>query len=123
MRFKRRNGAIRRITLKARKVVEVRDDFNRILSTNTTTFNAELCTVQPFVGDTFLLSPEGLQNKDVYTLFTSTPLQVGKQGTANKADEVFYDNKWFRVVKVKNWAVGLIPHYECIIVELDGGLK
>lgn len=123
MRLKRRNGTIPRITLQARRVVEVRDRFNRILSTDLTTFDAELCTVQPFVGDTFLLSPEGFQNKDVYTLFTQTKLQIGKQGTTEKADEVFFDNKWFRVVKVKNWSVGLIPHYECVIVELDEGLK
>lgn len=123
MRIKRRNGAIRRVTLQARRVVEVRDRFNRIVSTNTESFNAELCTVQPFVGDTFLLTPEGLQNKDVYTVFTQTKLQVGKQGTTEKPDEIFFDGKWFRVAKVKNWSVGLIPHYECIIVELDEGLK
>lgn len=123
MRIKRRNGSIPRLTLTARRVVEIRDRFNRITGTNTESFSAKLCTVKPFVGDTFLLSPEGLQNKDVYTLFTETKLQVGKQGTTEKPDEIFFDGKWFRVAKVKNWSVGLIPHYECIIVELDEGLK
>lgn len=119
MRNKRRRGAIPRITIDGRKVVEVRDEFERITGLAYTPFDVEYCTLQPYVGDTFLLAPEGMHNKDVYTLFTATKLSVGKQGTTQKPDEVFYDDKWFRVVKVKAWQTGVINHYECVVVELD----
>ena len=120
--IKRRNGAIPRKTLQARHKQDVLDEFERPLTPVTTPFKIYNCTVQPYVGDTFQLAPDGFQGKDVFTLFTETLLTRGKEDSLIKPDEVLINNIWFRVVKVKPWQVGLIPHYECIVVELDEGL-
>ena len=120
--IKRRNGAIPRKTLQARHKQDVLDEFERPLTPTVTPFSAKNCTVQPYVGDTFQLAPDGFQGKDVFTVFTETLLTRGKEGSLIKPDELLINNVWFRVVKVKPWQVGLIPHYECIVVELDEGL-
>lgn len=120
--IKRRNGAIPRKTLQARRKQDVSDEFERPLTPIVTPFEAKNCTIQPYVGDTFQLAPDGFQGKDVFTVFTETLLTRGKEGSLIKPDELLINNVWFRVVKVKPWQVGLIPHYECIVVELDEGL-
>lgn len=122
MRYARRNGAIKRPTLQARHVTDVLDEFERPQTPVLTLFDATLCTWQPYVGDTFQLAPDGFQGKDVLTLFTATELTKGREGGVIKPDEVLIKNVWYRVVKVKPWSVGIIPHYECVVVEIDEGL-
>lgn len=122
MRMKRRSGPIPRITLSARHVTETVNAFNEPTGLTKTPFNALLCTIQPFVGDDMLPALEGFSTKDVYTVFTETEIIAGEEGTAIKSDEIQIYNKWYRVVKVKKWQVGVIPHYEVVCILLDTGL-
>jgi hypothetical protein len=122
MRQKRRNSSIPRKNLPARRVVETVNDFNEVVGKTLTNFTLKLCTVQPMVGNDMLALVDGYQNKDCYTIWTQTECRVGKEGTHIKADEIQLYNKWYRVLKVKNWSVGVIPHYEVLVVEIDEGL-
>jgi hypothetical protein len=118
----RRSRLIPRITLQGRRNTEVRNEFNEVTSIVNQTFQVNDVTVQPFIGD--MMSPDlnGFQNAEIFTVFTSTPLQTGVEGDTKKADELFIYDGWYRVIKVKRWLSGVIPHYECVCAKLDGGL-
>lgn len=120
MSFKRRGG-IPRKSLQARRVIEVTNDFNEVISLTTTNFQALYCTVQPYEGDLFTPDVLGFTDRDVFTVFTETELKVGQEGTNRKPDEVMIEGKWFKVVKVKRWTT-LLKHYEVVVVEKDEGL-
>lgn len=118
----RRSGLIPRKQLQARRLVEVRNDFNEITSITYTTFTINNCTVQPYVGVDTVAATDGFNTSSIYTIFTDTKLSAGKEGTSNKADEVMVNDSWCRVVKVKPWQNGLISHYEIVVIEKDEGL-
>ena len=121
MRIPRRNGPIPKITLNARHVTETVNQFGTPTTTNVA-FTCELCTVQPFVGDDLVIAQDGFSTKDVYTLFTATPVTSGDEDSDVKADEVEYKGKWYKVYKVQDWDVGIIPHFCATLVLKDGGL-
>lgn len=120
--IKRRSGMIPRKTLQARRVIETRNSFNEITGVQYVTFQALQCTDQPYEGDTFDPNMTGFTNRKVRTVFTETLLQDGDDNSNRKADEVFMYGSWWKVFKVKSWQVGLIPHYEVIVIEKDEGL-
>lgn len=118
----RRSSLIKRKELQARSVTETLDYLNRPSDIVKTNFTLYECTVQPFVGKDFILTADGLQSKSVYTIFTNTLVIVGDEGGSRKADEILIDNEWYRVVRVKQWFVGVIPHYEVVCIRIDEAL-
>jgi hypothetical protein len=116
-----RRGLIPRKTLQAKRIVEVRNEFNEVVSITPTVFQALNCTVQPYEGDLFSPDTNGYTDRDIFTVFTATELKVGQEGTNRKPDEIQIEGKWFKVVKVKRWTT-LINHYECVVIEKDVGL-
>lgn len=116
---------IPRITLQARQRNAVKDAGSRFenkkSSVTVTLFDLEYCTVQPTKGDDLLVLDEGLRGKEIYTLRTNTPITTAVEGTDRLADQVEYDGvnglSWFTIIKVREWSVGVIPHYEALIVK------
>jgi len=118
----RRSGLIPRKTIPARRSVETTNDFNEVIGITNQSFNALQCTVQPVVGGSMTPDLIGYADREIYTVYTETQLVVGLEGTNRKPDELFIYNKWFKVIRCKRWQVGVIPHYECVVVEKDEGL-
>lgn len=118
----KRRGLLPRTTVQGRRIVEVRNEFNEVISLTPTTFQVNRVTIQPFVGDKLSPDLNGYQNMELYTVFTETPLQIGIEGSTRKADEININGSWYRVVAVKQWGVGVIPHYECVCAKMDQGL-
>lgn len=122
MAIRRSNSKIPRRTLQGRSVEEQLDEFERPELILRQPFDVNKCTVQPYTGDRLALSSDGFQGKDIQTIFTETELTSGLEASNRKADEVLINSRYYKVVKVKPWQVGVIPHYECIVVEIDEGL-
>lgn len=120
--IKRRNGAIPRKPIPARRSTEVKNDFNEVTGITHQTFNALNCTVQPIEGGSMTPDLVGYMDREVFTVFTETFLVAGVEGSNRKPDELFIYGKWFKVIRCKRWQVGLAPHYECVVVEKDEGL-
>lgn len=120
--MKRSRGAIPRKKLNGRHVQQVVNDFSEITGYTYTPFELKQCTAQPLVGDDLINAVEGYDSKSVYTVYTETKVTQGKQGTNIKPDEIQINGEWYRVIKVKAWQVGVIPHYEVTCVEIDEGL-
>ena len=123
MAIKRRSGAIPRKPLNGRRAIENRNDFNEITSITYQTFQALNCTVQPIEGSSMTPDLIGYMDREVFTVYTETQLTAGVEGTNRKPDELFIYGKWFKVIRCKRWQVGIIPHYECIVIEKDEGLQ
>lgn len=121
MRIQRRNGPIPRISLNGRHVTETTNEFGTPATSNTA-FTLLTCTVQPYVGDDFILGSDGYGTKDLFTVFTATQLTAGDENSTVKADEVQINNQWYKVIKVQPWGVGVIPHYCATVVLKDAGL-
>lgn len=122
--IKRRRGAIPRKTLQARHVQDTVDKFGtpQVGQAVYTPFNLLFCTVQPYVGEDLIVADTGFQSKRAYTIFTETAVTEGEEDSLIKPDEVLIDGDWYRVMKVKPWQVGVIPHYEVIVVKIVGNL-
>ena len=122
--IKRRRGVIPRKSVQGRHVQDTVDDFGRPLVGQAvyTPFNVLNTTVQPYIGEDFMAADSGFQSKRTYTIFTETKLTEGEEDSIIKPDEVMIDGDWYRVVKVKPWQVGVIPHYECVVVKIVGNL-
>lgn len=118
----RRSGLIPRKTIPARRSVETTNEFNEVIGITNQSFNALDCTVQPVIGGSMTPDLIGYADREIYTVYTSTMLSFGVEGTNRKPDELLINNKWFKVIRCESWQVGIIPHYECIVVEKDEGL-
>jgi hypothetical protein len=122
--IKRRRGVIPRKTVQGRHVQDTVDNFGRPLVGQAvyTPFNLLNTTVQPYQGEDLMVLDTGFQSKRAFTLFTETKVTEGEEDSQIKPDEVMIDGDWYRVVKVKPWQVGVIPHYEVIVVKTVGNL-
>lgn len=122
--IKRRNGAIPRKTYSARQRTLVADNTsvfsNKTTSITYTPFSVINCTIQPASGSDLKTLDEGFRNKEVYILRTETAVIAVDEGSPRLSDQIQFNGvsglDWFDVIKVKNWSVGVIPHYEVIIV-------
>lgn len=123
MRIKRNNGAIPRKTLQARHVTEGYDAYGYPTGLTYVPFEALVCTVQPIQGKDLLLLPEGMRDKEAYTVWTETECDTVNEGTDKKPDEIQIYGDWYKVTKKRSWQVGLIPHYELVVVKRDEGLE
>jgi hypothetical protein len=122
--IKRRRGAIPRKTLQARNVQDTVDNFGRpqVGQSVYTPFDLLNTTIQPYQGEDLMVLDTGFQSKRAFTLFTETKVTEGEEDSQTKPDEVMIEGDWYRVAKVKPWQVGVIPHYEVIVVKVVGNL-
>lgn len=118
---RRKSSGIPRKDLSARHVVETLDQYG-MPTTTVTPFSLINCTVQPYQSDELLLQPDGLAIKDAYTIYTDTLATAGEEGSTVKADEVSLFGGWYKVLKSSPWQVGVINHYELIVVRKQENL-
>jgi hypothetical protein len=118
----RRRGVIPRKNFPARRVVETLDKFNRPTGLTYTDFLVKNCTIQPYTGEVMVLGADGASDMASFVMYTDTSVFEGNDGGSRKADQVYYLNNWYKVVKVKPWLSEVIPHYEVMLVKIDGAL-
>lgn len=118
---RRKNSGIPRKDLTARHVVEVLNQYGMPQIT-TTAFTLQNCTVQPYQADELLLQPDGMAIRDAYTIYTDTPATSGVEGGNTKADEISLYDGWYKVVQASPWQVGVISHWELIVVRKQENL-
>jgi len=114
----RKRRLLPRKNIPARHIEDVVDKFGRpqIGQSNYTDFELKNCTVQPYVGNDLIVADTGFETKEAFTIFTETLVSVGEEDSIRKPDQVFMYDAWYRVVKVKPWQNGVIPHYEIVVV-------
>ena len=118
---RRKSSGIPRKDLTARHVVEALNQYG-MPTTTITPFTLSNCTVQPYQADELLLQPDGMAIRDAYTIYTDTPATAGEEGNTIKADEVSLFGGWYKVLKSSPWQVGVINHYELIVVKKQENL-
>lgn len=101
----------------AERLQQSLDQYN--LPTNTpTAFIVENASAQPTSGESSEAGLKLYRDKVVYKIFTTTPLIAADEGTNILGDRIeLYPNRWFKVIKVNNWDVGVQTHYEAMAVE------
>ena len=123
MKIRRTNGAMPRKTLQARHVMEGYDQYGYPAGLTFDPFEALNCTVQPVQGKDLQLLPEGMRDKEAFTVWTETDCDTANEGTTEKPDELQINGDWYKVTKKRAWQIGLIPHYEIIVVKRDEGIE
>lgn len=117
--------AIPRVDLPARRVEVMFDERNNPLATQTTDFTIHNCTVQPSSGWELQTLDIGTKHNEVFSIFTETLVKPAIRGTDDHADEIYLSapytavNGWFKVVQVKPWRNGVIPHYQILVVRTN----
>lgn len=112
-------GGIPRVTLQGRGVTQGTDSRGRPTARTYTPFDLLSCTVQPYIGDDLLTLEDGYSNKNVLKIWTETKCVTTKEGSAELADEVYFDGDWYKVKKSQPWQNGVISHYELTVVQID----
>jgi hypothetical protein len=118
----KRRGVIPRKNFPARRVTETVDKFNRPTALTYVDFVARNCTIQPYTGKDMVLGSDGASDTASFIMYTDTAMYTGVDGVHTKADQVQYLGDWYKVVKVKPWLSEVIPHYEVLLVKIDGAL-
>lgn len=85
----------------------------------TSTFNITAAVV-PASGSELLLLPEGQRMRDTKIVFTTTPLQLGGQGSAYEADHVQIDGGTWSCERVERWVnpgagSSSVDGYKCFV--------
>lgn len=108
---------IPRKTFNGRRLTQTLDGYN-LPSQAESNFLIENASAQPTPGDDAFAGLELYRDKTLYKLFTTTPVFGPDEGTSNLGDLVEVETgRWFRVLRVRNWDVGVRTHYEAILVE------
>lgn len=118
---RRKSSGIPRKDLTARHVVESLNQYGMPVTT-TTPFTLSNCTVQPYQSNELLLQPDGFAIRDAYTIYTDTVATAGIEGGTTKADEISLYGGWYKVVQASPWQVGVISHWELIVVRKQENL-
>lgn len=120
-----RRDPIPRLTLQARHQSVEYDVTNYPIGETTIPYDLENCTIQPATGGALLSLPEGMRDREVYKVLTSTSPSLVQEGGSALYDEVFIPSpytttaSWFLIVEKASCNVGLIPHYELLVVKGD----
>lgn len=123
MRIGRRSfSGIPKQTLSARSVTLVDNPYGPATQTYVP-FTLNICTVQPFVDSEVELQNSGYREKVDLVVFTQTSVKGNKQGTDEGGDEILINNEWYKVLEVKAWQVGVIPHYYACCMKIEEGLR
>lgn len=111
---------IPRKTLKGKRTTLSYDSYNLPIETDSGYFTLEDANFQPVSGTSQTAGLEGFRDREIYKIFTTTKLNVADDGTiSSHADKIeLFPNRWFTVIKVDSWTVGVIPHYEAIVADI-----
>lgn len=109
---------IPRTTFAAKRITLSYDSYNRPSEVEQA-FLVENASTQPAKGSELLVLPEGLRDKVVYCIFTTTALNTIEEATTNAPDKVLIDGSWFIVQHSAKWNVGVQTHYKATCVK-DG---
>ena len=85
-----------------------------------TSFTLDNCTMLPINKTLLQALPEGLREKQVYELYTSTPITGAIEGTENLGDQVSYDAglgaDWYTLTGVQFFNTSMLKHYYAFAV-------
>ena len=73
-------------------------------------------SVQPLRPFEVMSLPEGRRTRSAYNLFTDTKLQTVDQ---DNPDQVTINGVVFEVISVASWQNGIIPHYKCVVSQME----
>lgn len=106
-----------RKTLQAYRLTEQLDSRNRVLDPIKTPFTIENASVQPVSGGVQQTLPQGIRDKIVYKLFTTTPITTVVEGSETLADRVDYEGETYLLLGVKRFTSGVLNHNEAVMVK------
>lgn len=111
---------IPRRILRAMRITLEYDEYN-MPSETISYFQVENAGVQPASGKSTNPTLDGYRNKQVFKIFTTTPVRTADEGDRSViADRIeIYPNRWFAVIAVADWSVGVRSHYEATVVEVN----
>jgi len=76
-------------------------------------------SVQPASGKEKLTLPEGVREKNVLRLYTSTLLKSVSEKNNTRADIITIDGDEFEVIRVLPWQNNVIPHYKVFVSQIN----
>lgn len=99
-----------------RKSGGYRDANDRWVEGSETPITHSRTSVQPTTARDLQFLPEGERVDGALRIFDADPLYTVDETTGTEADIVEYNGNRYRVVTVNPWLVGLLEHYEAIVV-------
>jgi hypothetical protein len=76
--------------------------------------------IQPLKDEELLLLPEADRSREWYKLYCAEDLIADKPGTAGTiADEFIWNGDRYRVMKVKQYGMGILNHFRAMAARLE----
>lgn len=85
---------------------------NGLFVEGTETQVARDVNIQPFKPSEIMMMPESERTKEWYKVYCSSDLRTVQEGASGwDADEFVWQGHRYRVMKVKNYAMGILNHF------------
>lgn len=76
--------------------------------------------IQPLKEAELLLLPEADRGKQWWKVYSASEIRMDKQGTSGwAADEFVYQGDRYKVMKVENYAMGILNHFRALAARLE----
>lgn len=107
-----------RYTFQGYRITPAYDSRNRPLpqSDTKTYFDIENSRIHAMSGSTKQALPEGIRELTTYKIYTTTDIKTVSYEDSSLADRIIYENKVYKLIGCRHWNVGVIPHYEAMML-------
>lgn len=79
-----------------------------------------LVNIQPVKDEELMILPETDRSREWYKLYCAEDILADKQGTSGQqADEFIWQGDRYKVMKVRNYAMGILNHYRAWAARLE----
>ena len=76
--------------------------------------------IQPLKEAELMLLPEADRGKQWWKMYSASEIRMDKQGASGwAADEFVYQGDRYKVMKVENYAMGILNHYRALAARME----
>lgn len=76
--------------------------------------------IQPLKPSELLILPEADRSRQWWKMYSASEIRMDKQGTSGwAADEFVYQGDRYKVMKVENYAMGILNHYRALAARME----
>lgn len=76
--------------------------------------------IQPLKEAELMLLPEADRGKQWWKMYSASEIRMDKQGTGGwDADEFVYQGDRYKVMKVENYAMGILNHFKALAARIE----
>lgn len=78
-----------------------------------------MASIQPISGFQVLALPEGMRNKELLKVYTTTSLQMADESSGTIGDRFTWNGRLYEIISKFNWADTDLTHYKFVAAKVE----